>query len=138
MLRRWDRLRDFPGVKLLLPAPHPAFVDRDAEAGAFRHLDMAAHYCERLNCDVLRQSGIGDGQPPVERRRGGGDMRGRRRGNAQLAGLAGNIDLHAEKHRRHPMLFFSRRYLRTNIMFRVKESSNRYTKIFLSAVHLGM
>ena len=51
---------------------------------------------QRLDDDILGKARAGHGQAPGQRRNDGGEMQGGGRGDARFAGLAGNVDLHAE------------------------------------------
>ena len=92
---------------LVLPAPtgrhdgfdllaQAVFVNVDTEARTFRHVDMAGFDAQRRRRDILGESGAGDGEAPCNLLRHRGYMYGRGRGETGLAGLAGNIDLHAK------------------------------------------
>ncbi len=82
--------------EFLLAAPQPMLVDVDAKPRSFRHFDMAGIDPQWRGGNILSEPAAGHGQAPGDLRRHGGDVRRGGRGETRLAGLAGNIDLHAE------------------------------------------
>ena len=83
-------------LEFLLPAPDAALVDLDAEAGPVQHRHVTVVDTQRIGDHIFGKARAGHGQAPGQRRHDRGEMQGRRRGDAQLAGLAGDVQIHAE------------------------------------------
>ena len=84
-------------LEVLLTAPHPALVNLDAETRPIRHHDMAVLDAKRVRRRHLRQEPDWSRSAPGKSRALTAAMCCRRGGSdAQLAGLAGNVDAHAE------------------------------------------
>ena len=94
MGNRWQFM--FALGEILLRAAHRPFIDFNAKPGSVGRLDVAALDGQWRGSHILGESTIGQGQAPGEIGRHSGKMQRRGRCHARLAGLARNVDLHAE------------------------------------------
>src|ERR1700680_1938763 len=88
--------RHLPRRDIDTMSQHAIFVDIDSKSRTVQDVGATFVETDRIRRYVVAPAGIGQGQSPGDLRNDRRDMQRGRTGDARLAGLAGDVDLHAE------------------------------------------